>query len=717
MDRERELMQEREYTARVQRMLLAVIEQADLMAGSHSEAIRAIVADAWEDLRMRPTELSGYELQQLSGEVDRFIARRDFSRDQAERSRRMLMDPFFARVDFTAEEEEKERIVIGLYSLKDPSGELLVHDWRAPVCSLFYDSLPGPASYRCPAGEIAGTLTLKRQYRMEKGRLVYYVDTGLNIDDRILLDILSSSAQGHMRQIANTIQREQNAAIREEGARVLSVVGTAGSGKTSVAMHRAAYLMYRRRDVLDASKLRILSPSETFSDYVSTVLPELGEENIPASTLYPLVKQLLPGQKVERPEDQLRRLMDPVGGELRRKSVRYKCGPAFAEEMEKYIESFAAYGPDLKDLWFEGRCLVRKEELRRMYRDEFTLLKPAQRLMRVNATLESRFESFEKNLYDQYERQYSGIYEGRTLRQMARMAVSQRLQPLRLQIRDMMDVKGDSMLRALMRKAPGELRGALRENAAQGIVWWEDAIAEACMRVRLGFSAPDKSVLHLLVDEAQDLSEAALRLLDAYYPNAGVTLLGDPMQRTCPGMEPCRPEGWGACFGEPGAPLMHLTRCYRSSLPIARFCDALLPEPGYLEPFGRDGEAPRVVTAEGADQVRTELERLKGEGITSIAVVTRTQRQAEQLSGVLEGVYRLDGGDSDPDYENGDTVLGCYHMMKGMEFDAVLVVWEEADLNDEERRRLYTACSRALHRLTLVLPEGTRQALAAEDRK
>ena len=230
MEQRKDFREEQAYTARVQQLMLALIEQADKISGSHSESIRAIIADAWEELRVRPTQLSVQDLEQLSVEVDRFAARREFTMEMAERYRRMLMNPFFARVDFIEEgADELEKIVIGLYSLEDETGNLLVHDWRAPVCSLYYDSMPGDVSYQSPSGTIVGKMTLKRQYRMENGQLKYYVDTQLSIDDGLLLDILSGATSRHMRQIVATIQAEQNAAIRSDDAPVVCVVGSAGS--------------------------------------------------------------------------------------------------------------------------------------------------------------------------------------------------------------------------------------------------------------------------------------------------------------------------------------------------------------------------------------------------------------------------------------------------------------------------------------------------------
>ena len=678
-----ELREEQAYTARVQQLLLALIEQARVISSDHLQSIQAIVADAWEDLRVKPTALSEEDLEQLSAEVDRFVARRQFADSLAERSERMLMNPFFARVDFAeGDGGESERIVIGLYSLKDERGELVVHDWRAPVCSLYYDAMPGPARYDSPSGEISGRLTLKRQYRMENGRLLWYVDTLLSIDDSMLLDILSGATSRHMRQIVATIQAEQNAAIRQDSARVVSVVGSAGSGKTSVAMHRAAYLMYRRRDVLDASKIMILSPSTAFSEYVSGVLPELGEKNIRARTLREVVEGVL-GRKVEKPYRQLEILLD-AAGELRRQSVGYKGGAEFLGLLHRYAQSFSAYGPAFQDVRLDSQVLIRREELTRMYRNELSLLTPAQKLQRMAVTLQTRLEGWEERLYRQYEKSYSGKYSQRELRQMSNIAVAQRLQSVRAQLRQMLEPDGYDLLRGAMRAAPKPMLDALIENRAAGVTWWEDAVAEAYLLAKLGFASPDKQIYHLLVDEAQDYSDTALAMLACHYPNARVTLLGDPKQRTTPGMGACDPTRWGACFGKADAPVFPLTRCYRSTRPIAELCNRILPEGEALEPFGREGAEPLVDRYSEA-LLRQTIDGFRAAGHRSIAVITRSQSQADSLSTKLDRVYRLDGGEADLNYETGDNVVACYHLTKGMEFDAVAVVWPEVALTSERK--------------------------------
>lgn len=695
-----ELQREVAYTEHVRELLLEVIEQSREISGNHSESIRMITADAWEELRVRPTAISPEEMMQLATEVDRFVARKQFVEEMARRAQQMLPKPFFGRIDFVERGTDvTEKIVIGLHSLTDEKGGLVVHDWRAPICSLYYDAEPGPVSYVSPSDTIHGEMTLKRQYAMKDGYLRYFVDTHLNIDDSVLLDILSGATSRHMRQIVSTIQAEQNAAIRCNAVKVLSVVGSAGSGKTSVAMHRAAFLMYRNRNLLDANRIQIVSPSIAFSEYVSSVLPELGEDNIRARTLHEIVEEIL-GKKVEHPSRQQQRLL-AEDTELRVRSVRWKSGWDFMRMLTNYADSFAAYGPGFDDVYLDDQLLLKKDELRRMYKSEFTLLTPAQRLVRMRATLDTRIASWEEKLYKQYEESFSGKYSGKELRFVARMAVSQRLQPVRLQLKSMLEVQGKTILRDIMGQAPDILREAYAENNQAGVTWWEDAVAEAYLMVRLGFAQPDKNVYHLLVDEVQDYSELALALLHAYMPKAHVTLLGDPMQRTCPGMTSCEPDNWGECFGEKDAPVFRLSRCYRSTLPIARLCNALLPGDEQLNPFGREGEMPLVAQYSEA-LLRETLDRFRREGHKSIAVITRTQSQADSLSDKLENVYRLDGGEADLNYESDDNVVACYHLTKGLEFDAVIVVWPEAELTDGERRRLYTACSRALHNVALL---------------
>lgn len=706
---ESELLREQKYTARVQQLLLAAIEASRENAKEHISSIKQLLADAWEELRMKPTALSEQDMEQISGEVDRYLARKALNDDIARRYERMLMSPFFARVDFKEEgTDNTEKIVIGLYSLKAPDGELMVHDWRAPVCSLYYDSMPGPVEYESPSGLIRGSMSLKRQYKMEEGRLKYFVNTDVSIEDEVLLDILSGATHRRIRQIVSTIQTEQNKAIRYGNERLLSVVGGAGSGKTSVAMHRVAFLMYRYRDKLDAKRIMVLSPSNSFSEYISNVLPELGEENVTAVTLYKVLTSIVPG-KVEKPLAQTEILLDE-NNLLRRDSVRCKSGIDYLHEIEAYVERYAAEGPAFSDLKLDDTYLAHGEELERMYREDFKQLLPAQRIERISTVLDSRLERWESSLLANYREQLRAKYRGKDLDVAARFSVSHRLSGVRREAKNMLRISIAHLYAECLKNGPKPLYEAALRNADSGIVWWEDAAPMAVMMLLMGFARPDKSMRHIVVDEAQDYPACALALLNAFYPLAHVTLLGDPKQRTCPALPALDVSMWNECFRLKDAPVLELSRCYRSTLNITRLCNAILPDNEQVLPFGREGELPRVILPTDENIVNA-VRNLKAAGMGSIAVVTRTLKEADRISRFIPDAHLLDGSDEDILSDPGDVAVGSYHLMKGLEFDAVVVVWPNARVSDGERRRLYTACSRALHRLILAAEDKLIQEL------
>ena len=700
---ESELKKEQEYTERVQQLLLAAIANSSDSAKDHISSIKQLMADAWEELRLKPTALSEQDMQQLAGEVDRYLARKALNDNLVKRYEQMLKNPFFARVDFREEgQSESEKIVIGLYSLKGPGDELLVHDWRAPVCSLYYDELPGEVSYMSPSGEIRGNMSLKRQYRMENGRLKFYVNTDVSIEDELLLDILSGATHRRIRQIVSTIQTEQNRAIRYKNEKLLSVIGSAGSGKTSVAMHRIAYLMYRYRDKLEAKRILIISPSNSFSEYISNVLPELGEENANAVTLHKLLSGIVPG-KIEKPLNQTEALLEE-NNFLRRRSVRFKSGLEYLRQIEQFCEGYSHTGPNMCDIALEGNVLAGKEELERMYRVDFVRLKSAERIERIKTVLESRLSQWETSLLASYRELYRSKYRGKDLENASRFAVSHRLSPVRRDIKSMLTVSIPALYAECLSGVDGELYQSALENAEANLVWWEDAPCMGLMMLLLGFARDEKNIRHLVMDEAQDYSACALSMLHHYYPLANVTLLGDPKQRTTPGMPMLDVSMWNSCFQLPNAPMLELTRCYRSTLGITRLCNAILPDSDQVTPFGREGDAPEMI-ALSDEAVIAQVQKYANEGMASIAVITRTLAQADRLSRIVPNAHLLDGSDEDILSDPGDVAVGGYQLMKGLEFDAVVVTWPYARLTDGERRRLYTACSRALHRLTLCADE------------
>ena len=240
--------------------------------------------------------------------------------------------PYFGRIDFLEEDERfAEEIYIGRYGFRNKkTREYEIYDWRTPIASMFYDSGIGPASYKCPAGELRGELTCKRQYKIEKGELKYCYDTNIAVQDDVLEEVLAGNTDKVLRVIIDTITAEQNMAIRQPHALNMLVTGPAGSGKTSVGMHRLAYLLYHNRENLSSEKIVVLSRNQIFSSYISEILPELGEENVNDIMFDSLVNRGVSNEYKKRDYyEQVEYLLKHKEGSLRTQAIALKYSEPF----------------------------------------------------------------------------------------------------------------------------------------------------------------------------------------------------------------------------------------------------------------------------------------------------------------------------------------------------------------------------------------------------
>lgn len=251
--------------------------------------------------------------------------------------------PYFGRIDFVENGEHfAEEIYIGRYGFRNKkTREYDIYDWRTPIASMFYDSGIGEVSYRCPAGMIAGKLTCKRQYKIENGELKFCYDTTVAVQDDVLEEVLAENTDKVLRVIIDTITREQNQAIRQPHELNMLVTGPAGSGKTSVGMHRLAYLLYHNRENLSAEKIVVLSRNQIFSSYVSEILPELGEENVNDVMFDSLVNRGISKEYKKRDYyEQVEYLLKHKEGNLRSKAIELKYSAEFITFLKENRESF-----------------------------------------------------------------------------------------------------------------------------------------------------------------------------------------------------------------------------------------------------------------------------------------------------------------------------------------------------------------------------------------
>ncbi len=721
-------MNEREWE--LERAWLAqVLGEAQRQHIENEQGDERLRADALENRRAFWEEVGpvsgGGEIDQLVDFMQHIdLMKRDL-RDQSERRRtrikleRMLDSPYFGRIDFKrAQGDAAKPLYIGLSNLLDARYRLLVCDWRAPAAGMFYDFEIGPASYVCPNGTVAGELTGKRQYKISRGKIEYMFDSALKIDDEMLQQMLAQNRGERMKNIVTSIQREQNRAIRNEDYRHLIVRGPAGSGKTSIALHRAAYLLYRYRDKLTARNIIIFSPNRIFNEYISGVLPELGEEDIVRTTFGEYAKSALPpGFQIESAAQMMERIFtagDSPYGRGRAAGMRIKASEAFMRQLERFAQDFAGQERDFPALSFKGKTLFTKEELRALFVEEYGAFPLRRRLEKLGAYILARLETQEASYAHALARELRAKHphEGKaSLLRRAKAAAAREGAETRARAPEIAAFDLIDVYRRFLAGLEGfgeeflQVRRDTLENLAAGYLAYEDQAPLIYLGGVLGGWPKTGDIRFVIVDEAQDYTPLQSKILCELFAGASITVLGDPAQATNPYMNAGDFGAFARIFSGESTLEVRLNKSYRATREIAAFTKRLVGEAERGEPFGRHGEKPEINGFPDRRAMRRAIMRdaqaLVKKGFQSVAVLTRTAREAGELAEVMKGKATAILREED-EYASGLVVMPAY-LAKGLEFDAVLL-YEAGGGNyarEEERLLLYTACTRALHVLRL----------------
>lgn len=592
---------------------------------------------------------------------------------------KLMRSPYFGRFDFRREGEKRNLpIYIGVHHFRDEAArETLVYDWRAPISSMFYDFETGPARYQAPAGAVAGQVTLKRQMRIRDGELEFVLESGINIVDDVLQDELSRASNDEgMKNIVATIQRDQNAIIRNDDAHTLIIQGVAGSGKTSIALHRIAYLLYRFKDTLSSDDILIISPNRVFADYIGNVLPELGEEQVTEIGMEDLAAELLDHQyRFQTFFEQTATLLEKDDEALKAR-ISAKASPEFLRRIDAYVEHLEADSFQAIE-WRTGRKIVPDWFLAETWRKHRgTAL--TERIARVITATESQIGHHYNYDLRTDERQ--------SLREAIRGMV--RKLTLRQAYQGLFEWMGEP---ELFRPAGGKLEYA-------------DVFPLIHLKMRLeGISNPRNRVKHLLIDEMQDYTPVQYAVLGRLFA-CRKTVLGDAAQSVNPytssNAEQIRQSLQSAMS-------VKLTKSYRSTWEIMQFALAIAPNPE-LEAMKRHGEPPRVVEckrpAHMVAHIRGEIEAFNNADHHSLAIIAKTQKQAARLhKSLVEAGAEARLLDAGSVGFSAGVIVCTAHLAKGLEFDRVIVADASAGnyRTEMDRNLLYVACTRAMHRLTL----------------
>ena len=665
---------------------------------------------------------------------------------------KMLHSPFFGRIDFLEQgDSEVEKVYIGISTLRDHSGEnIVIYDWRAPISSVYYDYQPGPAEYKTPSGTIEGELKNKWQYIIRNGKLESMFDTSITIGDEILKEVLGRGTDKYMNSIVATIQKEQNRIIRHDDARMLIVHGAAGSGKTSAALQRVAYLLYKYRDSINADQIILFSPNNIFSQYVSNVLPELGEENMRQVTFQEyLYHRLSDDFHVEDPYEQLEYVLtqaDDRNYSTRLSSIRFKASIPFFNMIKSYAKSLEASGMVFKDIMFQGEKIVTATDIERyFYSDENASLGLQKRVEKVKDWLLKKIRHLENEEWhqewveetiellsdEQYYKAKKNLAEKAGFRQheiddyevdtmeLSKLIVRQRLKPLRKRIQSFHFVHMKRIYKQLFiesnhwnkEEVPTDWVEICRltiNELDKGRIFYEDATPYLQLHEFIfGFQA-NLSIKHVVVDEAQDYSPFQFEFLKQLFPVARMTVLGDFNQAIfAHANEKSDFQELTKLYGEDKTEIINLHRSYRSTKPIIEFTRRLVPEGKEIIPFERDGKHPSLTLVENDEElhaaIKLKVSELQKEDYQSIAIICKSAAESKKAYDALSHIENLKLlKSSSLEYEQGVVVVPSY-LSKGIEFDAVIIYNASVNVYGKEnvRRVFYTACTRAMHELHL----------------
>lgn len=682
---------EQEYFTNLQTTMTADIEKSREDIEYRSKAIKA----QKKYMRDSHGDMDDEEFLQNMQNVNNDVLFVEHASKRVERLVRQREKPYFGKIKFIYDEDGEEiPIYIGMngYLQADKEGQL-IYDWRAPVSDMYYDYCKGAASYKSPDGELTGRITEKKQFDISKRKLHQIVDVDENINDSVLIRALGKNSSTKMKSVVATIQKEQNSIIRNTTASHLVVDGRAGSGKTVIAMHRIAWLLYNNRKTLKADNVVILSPNGVFGDYISGILPELGEDNVPEKEFDALMEEILfVDAEYENKLEQADAICEMADfNNPRMKNIRYKSSIEFYRLFNEYLEEYIR-GISFKDFHFE-KVEYTKEQMTRMFTDRF-----------ARYPVYERFEKIAYFIADQVEdiqnKDFSNEKKKKLIKQIQQEMIYQYAE------RNLVELYR-RFLATLEEKHPN-ITDVTNDN---GKICYEDILPIFYLQVYFYGCNSYNNIKHLVIDEMQDYSIFQYAVLDRMF-QCRMTILGDSCQVLFYDEEETVVDVLREVFetgkSNSGFELKELFASYRATCEITRFTNQILAnDMKTAEVIERHGSEPeRVQFTDEKTAVCYIAEKLQyGEmdSYDNIAVICYDEAQAYSVYRLLyeyTDVTLLTGNSSV--YSGGVVVLPRF-LAKGMEFDVAFVL---NYISDEDnlinRQSLYIACTRALNELYVI---------------
>ena len=680
----------REYLQYVLKCLNDRLAQADAAILEGEKEIEDMHEYYWENY----TEMDqyGYEdydnqqalFRQMNANEEQFRLRKRF--------KKMQDSPFFGRVDFRYDgDEEAETFYIGIGNLSESAGSLpLVYDWRAPVSGLFYDYDKGPASYEAPSGIFEGEVTSKWQYKIRKGKMLYEFESDVKIDDEILGAELGSNGEVQLKNIVRTIQKEQNEIIRNTKDKIMVIQGAAGSGKTSVALHRIAYLLYHDRENLKSSNVLILSPNGVFADYISHILPELGEENIREMSFdlfaYRELQDIV-GDCEDRYDQIEHTVLNPKIQDI----CREKQSPEFVSKLEGFVLRLEDELMNFRDVEYRG-CTLSEKEIIDLFYFKF-----------LDVPLLSRMHSVAEYFIDQVE-----TLRDRDLSDEEREEVMECF-------RSMYETRDCYVLYSRFLEKEG-YRPLPHCQIEKRRLRYEDVYPVLYLKYTLYQCRNHHGIKHVVVDEMQDYSWIQYLLIHKMFP-CRMTILGDKAQTMEDETQDVL-KFLPKIFGKDIRKIV-MNRSYRNTMEVAQYANHLTGIED-MELFERHGESVDERTFSSTEEaLETVLEKWlnRREEFETEALIFLTEREAEHAFLYIEKRLKEIAPEAENQlcYMNRDSqsfkkglTVTTFYLAKGLEFDQVFGIFEEDRESGLQCQAKYITATRALHELHMYITDTSK---------
>ena len=678
----------------------------------------------------------------------------EMAQTQQDSLRAVQNRPYFARIDFQRDDaHEVEQLYIGKTSLfHRDTHEPIIVDWRSPIANVYYDGRLGALSYDVRGEEYHGQLHKKRQYKIEQGELIDIRDVDLTTTDELLQEALAGKADVRLTEIVSTIQKEQNDIMRAHLKQPIIVQGAAGSGKTTIALHRISYFLYTMGEHFKAEDLMILTPSKLFIHYIADVLPDLGVGNIRQTTYSEYVKAALKLKVKLAPDNDILEQLIEENHQPFAWLVALKGSLQFKQLLDRYIKRLEhEMAEQFDDIFLEKYRLLKKARLQKLFVEEFAYLPLEKRLARIKKVIQADVKRKEKAVYDALSQRYeatldkilNGIRDAQKRRRLIFKYTDERDERLP-QIKEEARTKTAAYMRRFQKvNVKAMYRELLTdpmllaelaydwtfEQQAQFLAFhkketWraDDLAALYYLTARIKGIDEQHKVKVVFIDEVQDYSLLQLAALQAGLETDMFTMVGDLAQ----GIHSYRSlTSWQdvqQLF--PRATYTTLQKSYRTTIDIMHVANNVLEQMAeelpLVEPVVRRGETPRLIVRDtfDVDVIAAEAARMRANGFRSIALICKSASDAHSYVALLEAAHidvQLLTTDSELDQQK--LLIVPSHLAKGLEFDAVIVTATDTPFYDMplDRKLLYVALTRAMHALTLVGPSAAAFLLTQAD--